>query len=578
MPISADYFVVVVYLVAVVGVSFYNRSRSLSDMFVSKKLIPWWLASASLLMFWWNPAYDMMMMGVLVDKGYSGTWVLHSKLLLAGIAPIVFAPLWAKLRFMTDNQFILFRFSGRGATILHQFRAVYVGFFVVIFLVSFGMIGLNKLWPLLLSVSYEQAQGLTFLLLALAITKNAFKQKVRTDAINAVLYLITPLIGCVFILQKFGGVNQVLARLQAEFPEKVALVPNASSVMGGESLSNFLVFVLVQWWSVNILDSSGIEAQRYMSTRNGWAAFRAAFLPVLVIAVMSIFVGLIQDALLLQHLTQNPAADTEAMYLESFISYLPPGFRALAVLAFLMGFVTTIEAFLNWGASLLVVDAYRTYWQPQRTDAHYRWITYLAMYLILGASALVVLYNDYMLGIQKFIFSISAGVGPVFVLRWFWWRVNAWAQLSAMLGSLVLTLTFNFSYEHWTIFQDLIQSAQTSLQLDYYPLKLTILTMLVTLLWITVMYLTPPDSSAHLQKFVQQVQPGGWWPKQWKTNRLKLSSKLRLIAIYATISVLPIFLIWEFKFGQWWVGIGLVALFTTLIFYTLNKMRANHQA
>ncbi len=130
-----------------------------------------------------------------------------------------------------------------------------------------------------------------------------------------------------------------MARLQAEFPEKVALVPNASSVMGGESLSNFLVFVLVQWWSVNILDSSGIEAQRYMSIRNGWAAFRAAFLPVLVIAVMSIFVGLIQDALLLQHLTQSTAADTEAMYLESFITYLPPGFRALAVLAFLMGFV-----------------------------------------------------------------------------------------------------------------------------------------------------------------------------------------------------------------------------------------------
>ncbi len=219
-----------------------------------------------------------------------------------------------------------------------------------------------------------------------------------------------------------------------------------------------------------------------------------------------------------------------------------------------------------------MVDTYRTYWQPQRTDAHYRWITYLAMYLILGASALVVLYNDYMLGIQKFIFSISAGVGPVFVLRWFWWRVNAWAQLSAMLGSLVLTLTFDFSYEHWTVFHDLIQSAQTSLQLDYYPLKLTILTVLVTLLWLTVMYLTPPDRSAHLQKFVQQVQPGGWWPKQGETNNLKLSNKLGLIAIYATISILPIFFIWEFKFGQWWMAASETVIFVLLIIFLLTDL------
>lgn len=569
----SDFLVVAIYVIVVASISIYHRSRSLSDMFVSKRLIPWWLASASLLMFWWNPAYDMMIMGVLADKGYSGTWILHSKLLLLGIAPIVFAPLWARLRFMTDNQFILFRFSGRGAKILHQFRAVYVGFFVVIFLVSFGMIGLNKLWQLLLDVSYQQAQGLTFLLLAVAIMKNAFKQKVRTDVVNAVLYLLAPIIGCVFILNELGGTYHILERLQTEFPEKVALVPTASSVMGGESLPNFFVFVLIQWWSVNILDSSSVEAQRYMSTRDGWAAFRAAFLPVLVVAVMSIFVGLIQDALLLRHLSEGTAADTEAMYLSSFVTYLPPGFRALAVLAFLMGFVTTIEAFLSWGASLLVVDAYQTYWQPQRSDTHYRRITYVAMYLILVASALVVMYNDYMLGIQKFIFSISAGVGPVFVLRWFWWRVNAWAQLSAMLSSLISTIAFDLSFEHWSAFHNFIEFAQATFQLDYYPLKVTVLTILVTLLWLTVMYLTPPDDPAHLQRFVRQVQPGGWWPQQRQANQLKLRSKLGLIAIYAIINVLPIFFIWEFKFGEWWGAATLVILFLSLILYVIRYMK-----
>ncbi|WPP49919.1 sodium:solute symporter family transporter [Catalinimonas niigatensis] len=566
-----DAAVLIIYVLIIVFLSVKFKAKHWEEVFISRKKLQWWIAGASILMFWWNPANDMMMMGILIEEGYVGSWLVHNKLIAVGIAPIIFAPLWARLKFVSDNHFILFRFSGVGAKVLHQFRALYVGYVVVVFLSSFGIIGMSKMLITVFDLSYENSLLISFSILALYLLKNTFKQKVRTDILHAFIYLATLVITCMFIFNEFGGFGGILSDLKQNYENQIKLVPESTSFGEDGMLSTFLVFVLVQWWSTNVLDSSSPEAQRYMSTGNSREAFMAAFFPVIVGVFIMFFVSLIQDTLMLSYLKQDSMPDSESWYIEGTLSYLPSGFRMLALIAFMAGFITTIEAFINWGASFLV-DYYRTYVKKVES-VNYQKISYMSMYLILSSAILVVIFNDSLLSLQKLIFSISAGVGPVFVLRWFWWRVNAWAQLSAMFSSLFFALSFDLAYENSLVFQTFIDDISGMMSIGYFPLKLVVLTILVTFSWITVMYMTPADDTAILKRFVKQVQPGGIWPKHWQSGAVKLSKKLFLAILYAIINILPIFFIWEFKYGVWWKAVGLLTLFFILIVYILRRIK-----
>jgi len=569
-----DAIVIIIYLIILISVSVLSYSKKYQNIFSSDKMIPWWILGMSYFITNNDNINSLPKMGILLEKGYSGLWIYYTAFLSAGIVPIIFAPMWGKLKFMTDNQFILFRYSGKSAKILHGFRAVYVGYLVVALMISMYIIATTKLFVVFFQIEYNLAFGVVSLLALLIVFKNSFNVKVRTDVLNGAIFIITFIISAFYILHYAGGAKFVYHALNTDFYEQTRLFPQEGFTNTFETLPNILVFFLVQWWSINVLDGGGHEAQRFMTARTPKNAFKVAILPIIFITIVFIFRSIIFDAGILLHKTNsgfiplaNGTADNEAYFVGLFANILPDGLHALAFIAFLVGFVTCYESFLNWGSGFVSVDFIHTYIEKQASEKQKVLHSYLVMFLITITALLIAYYNQYMLGLQKFIFSMAAGVGPVFILRWFWWRINAWSQLSAMLSSLVYTVTFDLLYKYSIGFHNSFDHLLAQWNFSYYPLKLLILTVLVTITWLVVTFLTKPDNKEHLKKYIEKVKPSGCWPKGFKVQKGISNKKIFLLLIYALVSILPFVFVWGFKFYSVAISLVLIIIWILCIWF-----------
>jgi Na+/proline symporter len=286
-------------------------------------------------------------------------------------------------------------------------------------------------------------------------------------------------------------------------------------------------------------------------------------------------VSTIWDCGLLEYKTNDYGSiDKEAFYLQIALKYLPDGFKAIVLIAILFSFITTLESIINWGGGLLTVDIIKTYLYSDGTDNQYKYLSLAAMLFVSVVSLLFAFNSDKILNLQKFIFSISAGVAPVFLLRWFWWRINAWAQISAMLSSLIYTLVYDYAYLNSADFKILIDLMGTAMGLSPYPLKIVILTVLVVCTWLTVMYSTQPDDSLHLRRFLKKTGTGGIWPKDFEKNDYRLSQRVFLCFVFSVTYILPFIFIWQFKFGHPGVGFFLMLLFAGLVVFVYRSMAA----
>jgi len=194
------------------------------------------------------------------------------------------------------------------------------------------------------------------------------------------------------------------------------------------------------------------------------------------------------------------------------------------------------------------------------------------MFIITITALIIAYYNQYMLGLQKFIFSMAAGVGPVFIFRWFWWRINAWSQLSAMLSSLIYTVSFDLLYKYFVGFHNSFDFLLAQWNFSYYPLKLIILTFLVTLTWLSVTFLTKTDDKEHLKKYVEKVKPSGWWPKGFNLQKGISYNKIYLLLIYALVSILPFVFVWMFKFYSILISSFLFVLWIICIYLIVKQL------
>jgi Na+/proline symporter len=570
---TTDYLVIVVYLLGIAGVSVIFRARRFKQMFGEEKKPGWLLLAASLLMIEWSPMTDMMSMGLILDNGYSGIWLLKSRFWLAGVPAILYATMWSRLVMQTDNELIRLRFSGSSGLFLHVFRAIFLALFVIPLFGSFIILALRKLFDVVHIGSFVNAEMILIAGVLLLVLKNSFRQKIRTDFVSALVCLAAPVLICFFIFKSYGGVEIFYDALRVAATDETRLIPSLDTTEGG-SFADFFVFIFIQWWSVNIVDNSDPNAQRHFQAKDQFTAFKTLFLPILITSLMFLFVSTIWDCGLLEYkLNDYGSIDKEAFYLQVALQYLPDGCKALVLIAIVFSFVTTLESIINWGGGLLTVDIIKTYLHKDGTDRQYTVLSLAAMFLVSLIALLFAFNSDKILNLQKFIFSISAGVAPVFMLRWFWWRINAWTQISAMLSSLVYTLIYDFLYDHNAGFTMCIDSFADGAGLSLYPLKIVILTLLVVLTWLTVMYCTAPDDKNHLQRFVRQTGTGGIWPKGFvRTGNYNMRRRLFLCLIFALTYILPFIFIWQFKFGDVHVGTALLLLFVALVGYVYRSM------
>ncbi|MCK5071144.1 MAG: hypothetical protein KAR01_11395, partial [Desulfocapsa sp.] len=380
---TTDYLVIGVYLVFIGGLSILYRAKRFNQMFGEDKKPSWVLLAASLLMIEWSPMTDMMSMGLILENGYSGIWMLKSRFLLAGVPAILFATMWSRLHFKTDNELIRLRFSGKSAVILHIFRAIFLSIFVIPFFGAFIILALKKLLEVVdVNLMFSTEILLTCGVLLL-VFKNSFHQKIRTDFFNAIICVTAPMIICYFIFKAYDGPAVIYETLRAGFSEQTALIPSFKTNTNGNSFPNFLVFILIQWWSVNIVDNSDPNAQRHLQAKTQFAAFKALFIPILVTSIMFLFISTIWDCGLLEYQTNAlSGVDKEAFYLHIAMKYLPDGFKAIVLIAILFSFITTLESIINWAGALLTVDIVQTYLYKNGKDKDYKYLSFAAMLLV----------------------------------------------------------------------------------------------------------------------------------------------------------------------------------------------------
>jgi Na+/proline symporter len=402
-----------------------------------------------------------------------GLWMVWAGWLGTFVVPLVFAPLWQKMDFMTDNQFLLFRFPGKSGRVLHLFRAIYVGGLVVSLSLCFHVLGFARVLQTYFEIDPELSLVLTGLVLCLFALKNVLDLKLKMDAFHAVIYFFS-LVVILFSLWKVSNGWDGLFSFFEHQPQKKHLLPNSTDSNAWFSL---VVFLGVQWWSSYLFDGGGPEMARYTAVKGKKNAILSGLVPIGISFVLSFFI--IGHILLVLGLTSENG-NQEIQYIEQVFGVVPEAFKSIVLLGFFGMFITTAESLMNWGASFLTMDAFKTYINPIASDKTIRVVSFTAMLLLSLLSLVFAWQIESLQSLVKITFSMAAGVAPVYILRWVWFRINAWSQLSAMISSALFTLLYPELHE-FSPFKDFPMEES----------RVLVVTILTTLIWLVVTFITP---------------------------------------------------------------------------------------
>jgi Na+/proline symporter len=499
---AIDWAVIVLYFVASLAIALiYSRRAGSSSLeyFLSGRALPWWLAGTSMVATTFAADTPLVVTGLTVKYGIAGNWLWWSFVMSGMLTAVLYARLWRRSGIMTDAEFAELRYSGRPAAFLRGFRACYLALAINSIIIGWVTAAMAKILGMTLGVGKWQATVGLFVLTALYSTLSGLWGVIVTDFFQFVLAMA----GCIalawFALGAVGGMSGLLATLHQRFPDDapLSMLPDLHSAW--MPALTFFVYVAVNWWASWYPGAEpgggGYVAQRIMSTRDERHALLAALWfniahyalrpwPWIIVALVSmvLYPGL---------------ADPESGYVKVMVDHLPPFWRGLLLAAFFAAYMSTISTQLNWGASYLVNDVYRRFWSAGRDEAHYANVGRAATLLMMVIAGVVTYFIGSVEGAWKFLLAIGAGTGLVYLLRWYWWRINAWSEVSAMTTALVVSLAaqglFGLSADDPRGFAVL----------------LLVTTAISTAAWLVVTYATAPEPNATLRAFYARVRPGG---------------------------------------------------------------------
>ncbi|MBA3887294.1 MAG: Na+:solute symporter [Acidobacteria bacterium] len=483
-----------------IGVAFYRRAgQDTGEFFLSGRNLPWWLAGTSMVATTFAADTPLAVAGLVARNGIAGNWIWWNAALGGMLTVFFFARLWRRAGIMTDVEFAELRYAGRPAAILRGFRALYLG--IPINVVIMGWVNLAMAKVLLITMGWDR---LTAVLVSLAVTGlysavSGLWGVVVTDVFQFVLAMAGTIALAWFALRApgVGGIDGLRDQLPASafsFLPQVGTVAASDGALGlALPVATFIAFIGVQWWASWYPGAEpgggGFIAQRMMSAKDE----RHSFLATLWFTVAHygvrpwpwILVGLAAVAL------YPDIADKEAGYVMVMRDHLPVGWRGLLLGAFFAAYMSTIATQLNWGSSYVVNDFYRRFVRREAPEAHYVLVSRVTTLGLMVLSGVMTFYLQSIRQAWEFVLESGAGIGLVLILRWYWWRINAWSEISAMIAPAV-------GFFYLKVFTDVA-----------FPHTLLYLVAWTTGWWLLVTLLTPAEPDAHLVAFYRRVRPAG---------------------------------------------------------------------
>ncbi|HVO34056.1 MAG TPA: sodium:solute symporter family protein, partial [Gemmatimonadales bacterium] len=457
---ALDWLVVAVYLGGTLALGMWlarRGSRSLAEYFVGGRAIPWWLAGASMAATTFNVDTPLYVTGVVARRGIAGNWEWWSFAFTHVLMAVVLARLWRRATIMTDIELIELRYGGRPAAVLRGTRALLLAIPINCLGIGYGMLAMRKV---LVSIGVMDALPLpgdpqlwavvAIVLLVLVYAAAAgLWGVVATDFVQLALALLGALLVAGYALHEVGGLGPLRERLaQLGHADALRLVPrpgNAALPFG-----TFLAYLSIQWWAYRGADGGGMFVQRLSSVRDERSAERAAVLfnvinyvvrtwpwVVVALAAMVVLPGL---------------KDPETAYPLMMLRFLPVGVLGLVLASLIAAFMSAVSTQINWGASYIVRDLYQRFVSREATERQLVLAGRAASVLIAVLAAAGSLAMQDVGKIFRFIILVGNGSGTVLLLRWFWWRVNAWAEWAALLAAplIALAATFVPGLDQWS--------------------------------------------------------------------------------------------------------------------------------
>jgi solute:Na+ symporter, SSS family len=489
-----------------------RAGSSTAEFFTSGRAAPWWLIGISMVATTFSTDTPNLVTNLVREGGVAANWAWWAFLLTGMLTVFFYARLWRRSGVLTDLEFYELRYSGRPAAMVRGFRAVYLGLFfnlVIMATVNLAAVKIANVllgWPMtqtlvvcaLINVTFAAIAGLWGVLV--------------TDLIQFGIAMTGSVAAAYFALAQpqVGGLSGLIEKMD---PATIRLLPDFSD--WGLALTVFVIPLTVQWWSVWYPGSEpgggSYIAQRMLAARAerdatwGTLLFNAAHYalrpwPWILVALASLVVypELSDISAALPHV--DPALVGHDMAYPAMLRFLPSGLLGLMVAGLLAAYVSTISTHLNWGTSYLVHDLYRRFVRPQATEQHYVAAGRIVTALLMLLAALLTYVLDTARASFELLLSIGAGTGLLYLLRWFWWRINAWSEIAAMVTSFLLAASFFIAGK---------QGAGVPAHVS-----LIITVAVTTAVWIAVAWLTPPTDRAVLVNFYRLVRPAGrgWDP------------------------------------------------------------------
>jgi hypothetical protein len=432
----------------------------------------------------------------LVTNNLPGVWIGWSGIFSLATALIFFSGLWEKLPIKTENDFSLFRYSGWSARVLVAFRAVFLGVFIIPLIMAQSVVGFASIISIGFSIPIMHAYLLIGVLLTFAALLNDIRKRIMADAITAIAFIVLLGVFCVGLFIERGSPWSIAAKINsAGF--SLDLFPATGDAFNWVNLA---VLLCLQWWLAALCDLPDMEGQKLLNSSENKGA-RQFMTGILLFMVLQVFLMFIPLYAMGQHAADGWHTGEELIAV--FLQQLSGWVKWSGLMMLLLAFVSLSANFQLWSASMVIGQVQKLHintFERKMNFLPYVWMiafTWLSVYMAIRFESL--------LGIVKHLFVISAGVGPVFILRWFWKRINAWSQLTAMLFSLVYSFIYHQLLEYSISFKSALGTLKAQFLLNEYSLELILLGTLVSATWVIVTFFTSPVNEAHSKHFFTVV-------------------------------------------------------------------------
>ena len=486
-----------------------TSGKSSAEFFLSGRNMPWWLLGVSMVATTFSADTPNLVTDIIRKNGIGGNWVWWAFLLTGMLTVFVYAKLWRRSGILTDLEFYELRYSGRPAAFLRGFRAIYLGVFFNVMIMATVTLAAIKIGGVMLGISPIQTVLIASIVTVAYTSLGGLKGVILTDFFQFGIAMIGVIWAAFVIvsLPEIGSLNNLLTH--ENVTGKLNFLPDFNDM--NVLVPLFIMPLAVQWWSVWYPGAEpgggGYIVQRMLSAKDENNAVSATLFfniahyalrpwPWIIIALASLVV--FPDMASLEEAFPNVSKNVinDDLAFPAMLTHLPSGLLGLVVASLIAAFMSTISTHLNWGSSYVVNDFYKRFVNPQASEKQQVAWGRISTLVLMILAALLALALTNALQAFNILLQIGAGTGLIFILRWFWWRINAWTEISAMIVSFIVALVFELGFPEVASHVKLLTGIA-----------------ITTSVWLAVTFMTRPTDQATLLAFYKLIKP---WPRGWR--------------------------------------------------------------